>query len=224
MGQFIQLKAADGHQFSAWQEGPQNARVGLVLGQEIFGINHHIRNVCSQFAALGYSVISPALFDRVQPGVELGYTDEDIAKARILRSNSPDEKALLDIEAAAATLKGKKNGLVGYCWGGKLAWLSACRSKTFAATVGYYGTGTVATKDEKPNCPVQLHFGELDPGTPMSDVELIRQAQKARPDVEVYVYPNGQHGFGCDERKQYGPEQAKLARQLTVDFLAKHLA
>jgi len=220
MGNRIDLKAADGHAISAYQAGPAQAPRGLVVVQEIFGVNRHMRHVCDAFAAAGYAVIAPALFDRVERGVELGYGPDDIARGRELRGRLSDQGIIADITAAAEALGPRKRGIVGYCFGGTVAWWGATRTKLFGAAVGWYGGGIAATRAEKPNCPVQLHFSETDASIPLSDVEAIRAAQ---PSVGIYVYPGAGHGFGCDERASYNPEAAKLAQSRTLEFLAKHL-
>ena len=217
----IELIAADGHKFSAWTDGPASAGKGLVVVQEIFGVNNHMRNVCAAFAAAGYAVVAPALFDRAERGVELGYAQADMQRGRELRAKVPDAGAVADLEAAAAALAGKKLGIVGYCWGGTVAWFGATRSKKFSAAVGWYGGGIAATRAEHPNCPVQLHFGEKDTGIPLTDVEQIRAAQ---PGVEIFVYPGAQHGFGCDERASYSATDDRVAQARTLTFFTKHLA
>jgi carboxymethylenebutenolidase len=219
---FSELTASDGHRLSAYRAGPADAPRALVVVQEIFGVNRHMRNVCDRLAAEGYAVIAPALFDRTQRGVELGYTPDDVARGRDLRAKVPAEGTMADIEAAAAALPaGAKRGIIGYCWGGTVAWWGATRSRSFAAAVGWYGGGIAATKDERPNCPVQLHFGETDASIPMADVEAIRAAQ---PGVGIFVYPGAGHGFGCDERGSYSAPDAALAQQRSLAFLAQHLA
>ena len=220
MGKAITLTAADGHTLGAWQDGPADAKAGLVVVQEIFGVNNHMRNLCAAFAAAGYAVIAPALFDRAERGVELGYTPDDIARGRDLRGKLPDAGVTADIEAAAAALGSRKIGIVGYCFGGTVAWWGATRSKKFSAASGWYGGGIAGTKTEVPNCPVQLHFGEKDTGIPMSDVEAIRAAQ---PNVTLYVYDGAQHGFGCDERASYSAVDDRLAQARTLAFFGKHL-
>ncbi|HET6608547.1 MAG TPA: dienelactone hydrolase family protein [Rhodopila sp.] len=220
MGETIQLKAADGFGFSAYTAGPKTATRGIVVIQEIFGVNHHIRDMADRFAALGYAVVAPALFDRAQRGVELGYTQDDIGKGRDLRMKLSDPQVMLDVEAAAAHLSGKKLGIVGYCFGGTVAWWGATRTTKFAASSCWYGGGIPGTKDEKPNCPVQMHFGEKDGSIPMSDVDAVRAAQ---PKVEVNVYMGAQHGFGCDERGSFSKPDYELAQQRTLEFFAKHL-
>ena len=217
----ITLTAADGHSFAAYQAGPRDATRSLVIVQEIFGVNRHMRRVADSFADEGYAVICPALFDRTERGVELGYTAEDVACGRTLRGTIDEHKTLLDILAAAAALpSGAPRGIVGYCWGGTVAWHGATRSSAFRAAVGWYGGGIVAAKAEVPRCPTQLHFGEVDGSIPMADVEAI---QAARPEVEVFVYPGAGHGFGCEERGSYVEADAALAQQRTLEFIAKTL-
>ena len=218
MGSTIDLQAADGHQLSAYRAGSGDR--GLVVIQEIFGVNHHMREVCDDFAAQGYSVVCPALFDRVQRGVELGYVPDDVTTGRDLRAKVPEAGTLADVAAAVAALTGSALGIVGYCWGGTVAWWGATRSQSFKAAVGWYGGGIAGTRTETPHCPVQLHFGELDKGIPLSDVEMIREAQ---PGVEIFVYPGAGHGFGCDDRASFNKEARDLARQRTLAFLEQHL-
>lgn len=221
MAETISLTAADGHTLAAWRDGPADAPRALVVVQEIFGVNRHIRNVCRRFAEAGYAVIAPALFDRVRRGVELGYTAEDVATGRALRAEVPEAGTVADIEAAAAALPaGARRGIVGYCWGGTVAWWGATRTRRFAAASCWYGGGIAATRTETPHCPVQMHFGEADASIPMRDVEAIRAAQ---PGVEIFVYPGAQHGFGCDERSSFSPADAELAQARTLAFFARHL-
>jgi len=216
----ISLTAADGHRLAAYRAGPQNASRALVVAQEIFGVNRHIRNVCDRFAAAGYAVIAPSLFDRVGPGIELGYEAADVAQGRELRGKIDAGLTVLDILAAAAALpRGVKRGIVGYCWGGTVAWHGATRTSAFAAASGWYGGGVAAAKDEVARCPVQLHFGETDASIPMADVAAVKAAQ---PGVEVHVYGGG-HGFGCDERGSYVEADYRQAQERTLAFLAKHL-
>ena len=219
MGETIRLNAADGHELSAYRAGPEAGR-GLVVVQEIFGVNGHMRSVCDRFAAAGYAVVAPAMFDRVQRGVELGYGPEDVAVGRELRTKVPDAGVVADIEAAASALPGASIGIVGYCWGGTVSWWGATRTRRFKAAVGWYGGGIAATRGERPHCPVQLHFGAEDKGIPLSDVEAIRQAQ---PEVEVFVYPGAGHGFGCDDRDSFNPQARDLAEQRTLAFLERFL-
>ncbi len=221
MAEFITLTAADGHHFQAWVDGREDAKHGLVVIQEIFGVNSHIRHVCANFAAQGYRVVAPALFDRTVRGTELGYTADDVARGRDLRGHVTDDAAMADVAAAAAYLGDRRKGIVGYCWGGTIAWWGATRSKAFQAAVGWYGGGIAGTRTEHPNAPVQLHFGELDTGIPLTDVELIHKAQ---PGVEIFIYPGAQHGFGCNDRGSYSAPDAAQAQERTLAFFAKHLA
>ncbi len=188
--------------------------------QEIFGVNHHIREMADRFAEAGYSVIAPALFDRAERGVELGYTQDDVGKGRDYRMKLDDKGVIMDVEAAAAHLGAKKLGIVGYCFGGTVAFWGATRTHSFAAASGWYGGGVAGTRDEKANCPLQLHFGEKDASIPMSDVDAIRGAQ---PNAEIFVYMGAQHGFGCDERASFSKPDYDLAQERTLAFFAKHL-
>lgn len=217
----LELTAADGHSFAAYAAGPADAKRALVVVQEIFGVNQHMRRICDDFAKEGYAVIAPALFDRTARGIELGYTAPDVARGRDLRGTIDAGKTVLDVLAAAAALpKAAKRGIVGYCWGGTVAWHGATRTSAFAAACGWYGGGIVTAKDEETRCPVQLHFGETDASIPMADVEAIRAAQ---PGVEIFVYEGAGHGFGCEERGSYVAADAAKAQERTLAFFAKHL-
>lgn len=216
----MKLTAADGHEFATFEAGNLNAPRGLVVVQEIFGVNGHMRAVSERLAGFGYRVLSPALFDRAEKGVELGYTPDDVQKGLALRAQIPDAGVLADIEAAAAAFGDKPVGIIGYCWGGSIAWVGAVRSSRFKAAVGWYGGGIAALKDETPNCPVQLHFGEQDHGIPLSDVEAIKAAH---PEVPVFVYEGAQHGFGCEERASYSAKDCELAELRSLAFFAEHL-
>lgn len=220
MGTTIDLKSADGFTLSAYTAGPANASKGIVVIQEIFGVNHHIRDMVDRFAAQGYAVIAPAVYDRVERGVQLGYTQADIDQGRGYRMKLDDTKLMQDVEAAANHLGGKKLAIVGYCFGGTVAWWGATRTRKFAASSCWYGGGIPGTKNESPNCPVQMHFGEKDASIPMTDVDQVKAAQ---PKAEIYVYAGAQHGFGCDERGSFSKPDYELAQKRTLDFFAKHL-
>ena len=220
MGRMIELTAADGHRLGGYSAGPEGARCGLVVVQEIFGVNQHMRNVCDQFAAAGYAVLAPALFDRVRRGVELGYGEADRKQGMALRADVPAEGTLADVQAAADALGSRRLGIVGYCWGGTVAWWGATRTERFEAAVGWYGGGIAAAREETAHCAVQLHFGAEDHGIPLADVEAIRASQ---PSVEIYIYPGAGHGFGCDERSSFDAEAAGLANTRTLAFLERHL-
>ena len=216
----IELTATDGHRLRAYEATPPaEVRGGVVVVQEIFGVNDHIRRVADGFAADGYRVIAPALFDRVQPGIELGYTDADIAEGRRIRGQLTFEQALADVEAARKALGGGNIGIVGYCWGGTVTWLAAARLQGFAAAASYYGGGIGQFAAEHPRCPTQCHFGEKDHAIPLTEVAAVRDAN---PGVEVYTYPAG-HGFNCDARGSFDAAAAKLARDRTLAFFRKHI-
>ena len=217
----VRLTAADGHQFDAYKAGPEGATMGLVVVQEIFGVNAHMRFASDTLAQAGFAVIAPALFDRAERGVDLGYTPETNQKGVELRAKITDAEVMLDIEAAATSLGLSSIGIIGYCWGGTIAWWGAIRSRSFKAACGWYGGGIAATRNETPNCPVQLHFGANDHGIALSDVEEIRAA---RPDVEIFVYEGADHGFGCEARASFNQAAFELAQSRSLDFFRKHLA
>ena len=222
MGKNIQLQAADGHSLDAYVAEPAGKPRGAsIVIQEIFGVNGHMRRVADNFAKEGYLAVTPALFDRVRPGIEIGYTPEDVENGRNIRAEVKLEDTLQDLQAAIDEAKksGLKVGIVGYCWGGGLAFIAAARLKGLAAAVGYYGGLVAAHAGEKPQVPTMLHFGEQDHSIPMSDVEKVK---KARPDVTTHIYKSG-HGFNCDERGSFHPESAKLARERTIAFFRQHL-
>jgi len=217
----VELTAADGHRFAAWRAGPADASRALVVVQEIFGVNPHMRRLTDHLGSLGWAVICPALFDRAERGVELGYEAPDRERGMALRGRVADADVIRDIEAAAAALPaGAARGIIGYCWGGTIAWWGATRSSGFGAAVGYYGGGIAATREETPHCPVQLHFGAEDKGIPLSGVEQIRQAQ---PAVEIHVYPGAGHGFACEDRSSYDAAATALAEERALAFLSSHL-
>jgi carboxymethylenebutenolidase len=218
MGEITTLKAADGFTLSAYRARPQNPRGGVVVVQEIFGVNSHIRDVADRFAAQGYDAIAPAVFDRIEPGFECGYSEADIAVARGFIPKVDWDKLLLDIAAARDALAAPV-GIVGYCLGGSVAYLAAARLDGFSAAIGYYGGKIAEFADEAPRCPTQLHYGEQDAGIPMSNVETVRAK---RPEVDIHIYPAG-HGFNCDQRASYHGESAKLAETRTLGWLEKHL-
>ena len=221
MGAFIKLTASDGHRLDAYQAGPEGTpKAGLVVVQEIFGVNEHIRAVADGFAAAGYASIAPAIFDRLETGVDIGYDAEGIARGRELKAKADIDDALKDVAAAAARVRSAgKVGVVGYCWGGSVTWLAALRLDVDAA-VCYYGGGIAGFLDEEVRCPTVCHFGETDASIPMTDVEAIKAAHPERP---LYVYPAG-HGFNCDRRADYHEQSAALALERTLAHFGTHLA
>ena len=222
MGQQFTLSASDAHQLGAYRADPAGTpKGGIVVIQEIFGVNQHIRNVCDAFAKEGYAAVAPALFDRTQRNFESGYTAAEIEKARTFVAKPDWDAMLRDTDAAIKELKSAGPiGIVGFCMGGTIAFLAATRLSGLSAAVGYYGGRIVAYADEKPKCPTQLHFGEKDASIPMSDVEIIKQK---RPDCEIYVYKDAGHGFHCDERGSFHKDSSDVAWQRTTAFLAKHM-
>ena len=194
----------------------------IVVIQEIFGVNSHIRAVCDRFAAAGYVAVAPALFDRSQRNFECGYSPDEIANARKFIADPDWDAMLRDSQAAleAVNTVGPV-AVVGFCMGGSVAFLSATRLNGVAAAVCYYGGRIAHFAAEAPRCPTQMHFGEKDQGIPLSDVEIIKQK---RPDCAVYVYPDAGHGFHCDERASYHAPSAALAWERTQAFLQQHLA
>jgi len=220
MGETIRLTAADGHELDAYKAMPEGApRSGIVVIQEIFGVNNHIRNVAERFAAEDYAVVAPALFDRVERGVELGYDESGVAKGRQFKDAADLDGALADIKAAADALAEHGTvGAVGYCWGGLLAFLTATRLGLPA--VSYYGGGIASYADEKPKAPLMFHFGEKDHAIPMEEVETIRAKH---PDVPLFTYPEAGHGFSCDERGSYHEPSHKQALERTLGFFSEHL-
>jgi len=229
MGSFIDLKSADGFVFPAYVAEPAGKpKAAVVVLQEIFGVNSHIRSVADGYAAAGYLAVAPATFHRAQTGVDLGYTEADMKAGTELKAAAealPAPGVLQDIQAAinhAAQTTGGKVGIVGYCWGGLLAWRSACTLSGLSAAAPYYGGGMTVGDEpaRQPACPVMVHFGNQDHWIPMDTVEAF---QKAQPGVQVFVY-DANHGFNCDQRGSYNEAAAKLAKQRTLDFFAQHLA
>lgn len=228
MGSMIELKSADGTAVPAYEARPAGTPKGaVVVIQEIFGVNSHIRAVVDGYAAEGYLAVAPAAFHRVKPGVELGYTEADMGEGfgyKTAAEALPAPGVMQDIQAAidhAAQASGGKVGIVGYCWGGLLTWRAACTLQGLSAAVPYYGGGMTAAAEaaREPTVPVMVHFGDQDHWIPMDTVEVFKKAQ---PDVTVHVYA-ANHGFNCDQRGSYNEAAAKLARERTLAFFAKHL-
>ncbi|MGB0122993.1 MAG: dienelactone hydrolase family protein [Silvibacterium sp.] len=222
MSEHVTLKAEDGHELDAYVAKPAGDPIAaLVVVQEVFGVNAHIRSVADEYAKDGFLAVAPALFDRIERGVELKYGGEDMQKAMALAKKLNTDNLLKDTAAAidyARKRAGKKTGVIGYCLGGSIAWLSACRLKIDAA-VGYYGGQIAQYASELPRCPVMLHFGSQDQHIPAEVIEKIRTAH---PEVPIYLYAAG-HGFNCDARASYDPASAKLARQRSLPFLKENL-
>lgn len=221
MGKTIQLTASDGHNFDAYQADPDGTPKGaIVLIQEIFGINSHIRNVCDGYAADGYVTIAPALFDRVERGVELGYDEEGRNSGIGIRRQLQWDDVLKDVQASAdAVSSAGKTAVVGYCFGGSVAWLAATRLSLDCA-VSYYGGNVSDFAEEQPKCPVIFHIGDQDNAIPAEKIETIRKAQ---PDLPLYIYQGAGHGFNCDQRGSWNEAAATLARSRSIEFLSQNI-
>ena len=222
MGVELRLTASDGPEMGGYRSNASGvARGGVVIIQEIFGVNEHIRDVCDRFANDGYSAIAPALYDRSsQQNVQLGYTAEDVAIGRKLREEFSWDDTMLDVDAAADVLRseGLKVGTLGYCWGGSISFLSSVRLSIDAAVV-YYGGQIKPYLGERPNSPLLMHFGRKDASIPLEDVEALQQAY---PEATIHLY-DADHGFNCDRRASYDPSASALARTRTLAFFERCL-
>lgn len=220
MADWVELVSSDQHKLKAWRAAPAGKpKAALVVIQEIFGVNNHIRSITERFAKEGYLAIAPAMFDRYQRDFETGYGPDGMAEALAIVPKIEPAKALLDIAAAHDDVKAVgKVGIVGFCFGGTMAWLSACRLKFDAASC-YYGGQIARAAKEKPQCPVIMHFGAKDAHIPLTAVDEIRKAQ---PNVPIYLYDAG-HGFSCDERASYDEAAHDLAWSRTLKFFTENL-
>jgi len=221
MGKMIELTAADGHKLGAYRADPAGSpRGAIVVIQEIFGVNSHIRSVTDGYAADGYLALAPAMYDRVQRGYETGYTPPEIEAGRAIMQKLDWKQTLIDVSAAIEAVKSAgKVGIVGYCWGGAVTWVAAGRLPGLACAAPYYGGAIPNFISEQPKCPVMFHFGEQDQSIPL---EQAKKVVAAHPEATTYFYPAG-HGFNCDQRGSYNAESAKLARERTLEFFRKHV-
>jgi carboxymethylenebutenolidase len=221
MGHWIELKPEGAGAIQAWRADPAGKpRGGIVVIQEIFGVNAHIREVTDRFAAEGYLAIAPAIFDHVEKGVDIGYDADSRAHGMAIVGKIDREQVLRDAAAAIEVARqGGKVGIVGYCFGGTIAWAAAARLSGLSAAVGYYGGGIVGLKDLKPSVPTMLHFGEKDQHIPVAGV---KEVAALHPDVPVHIYP-ADHGFNCDHRESYDAPSAALAWTRTLEFFRQHL-
>jgi carboxymethylenebutenolidase len=223
MGTMIELSSADGTKIPAYEARPAaTAKGAIVLLQEIFGLNSHIRAVADGYAQDGYYVLAPATFHRAEPGVELGYSPEDMQRGFGLKGAAEAVQPLLmqDVQAAINhAAKMGKVGVMGYCWGGLLTWRAATTLSGVSAAVPYYGGGMHLELQHAPRCPTMAHLSNDDAYVPMDGVAAL---QKAFPDVQVNIYA-AKHGFNCDQRASWNAEAAALARQRTLAFFAQHL-
>ena len=221
MSKLIQLTAADGHKLDAYRAEPAGKpRGGVVVIQEIFGVNSHIKSVADGFAADGYLTIAPAMYDRVQRNYDTGYSPDEIQAGLAVMQKLDWEQTMLDVDAAVKEARsGGKVGIVGYCWGGTVAWLAAARTEGLACSVPYYGGGIPNFADEGPKVPMMCNFGEQDQSpTP----EQARAAVDKHASIEAHFYAAG-HGFNCDQRGSYNAEASTLARTRTLEFFRKHI-
>jgi len=223
MGNIVAITADDGFSFDAYRAEPSADVKGAVLViQEIFGVNQHIREVCDGYGEKGYVAVAPAIFDRVEKNITLGYEGDDMARGiEIARGKLNPENTMRDLQATVRYLSDDGAvGVVGYCFGGLMAWLCACNAEGVSCAVAYYGGGIIDAVGQKTRVPTMLHFGKLDAHIPQTDVEKIT---KEHPDVAVHIY-EADHGFNCDHRASYNADASNLARSRTLDFFAEHLA
>lgn len=223
MGEIISLTASDGHTLDAYKAVPSGTpKGGLVVIQEIFGINGQIRRTADYFAEKGYLVVAPALFDRIGKGIELGYNETDFAKGRETRGALSDDMVAADIDAAVKEASaGGKVGVIGFCFGGYATYLAASKVDGVAAAMPFYGGGIAAkVGDFTPKCPTQFHFGDKDAAIPLDDVQKIKDAMQDQP---VYVYDDSGHGFTCDDRDSFNPGATERAFSRALDWMGKHV-
>lgn len=215
-----QLCASDGHQLAAYRAVKPGNTKWIVVVQEAFGVNPHIRDVCDRFSELGFNAIAPALFDRAERGVEMDYSAASVEKYMKLRAQIPEADVLKDLLTAADATGAAKVGIVGYCFGGTAAWWAATTTDRFAAASCWYGSGIPADRERTPRCSVQMHFGATDGHIPLEQVDAVRAAQ---PKVEIHVYGGAGHGFGCDARPSFHKTSYDLALDRTTAFFSQHL-
>jgi carboxymethylenebutenolidase len=218
----LTLTASDGFALGAYRADPDaTPRGAIVVVQEIFGVNSHIRSICDRLAEIGYVAIAPAIFDRITPDFQSGYSPEEIEHARSFIADPDWDGYVCDTDAARASVADAgKVGIIGFCLGGTIAFLGATRLDGISAASGFYGGGIHRFADEVPRCPVQLHFGAEDTGIPMSNVDIVRAK---RPDCDVYVYAGAGHGFHCDQRSSFDAEASGQAWDRTVKLFADHI-
>ena len=221
MGHWIELRPEGAGPIRAWRADPEGRpRGAIVVIQEIFGVNAHIRAVTDRFAVDDYLAIAPAVFDHVQPGFDVGYDAELRAQGIEIVGKIDREQTMRDVAAAIDVAEeGGKVGIVGYCFGGSIAWAAACTLPDLSAAVGYYGGQILAMKGMRPRVPTVLHFGEKDQHIPIAGV---REFAALHRNVQVYTYP-AEHGFNCDQRDSYDAPSAALAWTRTLEFFRKHL-
>ncbi len=220
MGQTIRLTSADGHELDAYRASAEGERIGgLVVVQEIFGVTDHVKRVVDQYAAAGFEAIAPAMFDRIERNITVDYSDFETGRGYMRQLEWP--QILHDVNAAIDAVKADGPvGLVGYCWGGTVAHVAAAECD-IAASVSYYGAGTVNHLDKKPKCPIMYHFGDQDRSIPPEAIDKIRSAH---PEGHFHVYAGADHGFNCDDRPMYDAAAAELAYERSLEFLHSRLS
>jgi carboxymethylenebutenolidase len=221
MNHSITLTAADGFKLSAYLSQPATPpRGGVVILPEIFGVNSHIRGVADQYAELGYLAIAPAMFDRARPGLDLGYSEQDVKTGQALMRELSWDDAVRDIDAAAQHVAAAgKVALIGFCWGGTAAWVAASRGTGYACAVSYYGNAITTVLQDRPRIPMLMHWGAKDHLISVAD---IRRVEAAAPQAQSHLYETG-HGFNCEQRTLYHAPSAALAKERTVAFLREHV-
>jgi carboxymethylenebutenolidase len=222
MGKMIELTAADGHKLAAYRADPAGkARGAIVVIQEIFGVNSHIKSVADGYASDGYVALAPAMFDRAQRGYDTGYSQPEIQAGIAIMQKLDWKQTMMDVDAAVAEAKkAGKVGIVGYCWGGTVAWLAAAKTSGLACAAPYYGGGMPNFINEKPKVPVLCHFGEQDQSPTLEQAKAIA---KAHPEITAHFYPGAGHGFNCDQRGSFNAAAAKQARERTLEFFRKNV-
>jgi carboxymethylenebutenolidase len=220
MGRKVELTAADDFELGAYRADPSGMPRGrVVVIQEIFGVNNHIRSVCDRLAGAGYVALAPQIFDRLEPDFESGYSDAEVAEARAMIPRVDWDKLMLDVAAAIDEVKREGSvAIMGFCLGGSVSWMAATRFGGLAAAICYYGGQIIHHIDKKPRCPVQMHFGALDTHIPLSDVETMKQKH---PQAEIFIYHHAGHGFHCDERGSYDQPSARIAWERSLGFLSR---
>ena len=224
MANMITIESRDGFHFDAYLAKPAGEpKASLVVLQEIFGLNKHIQSIADFFASQGYLVIAPATQHRSVKNLSLGYSPEDMAQGiqhKAVVTSLPNNPVMMDIQASIEYVStAGKVGVIGYCWGGFLAWKSACELKGLSAAVSYYPGGIETTDELTPSCPTMLHFANDDKHISLEIVETFKHKQAQS---EVFTY-DGQHGFNCDVRSAYNANAANLALQRSLSFFKKNL-
>lgn len=220
---YVEITASDGQAVGAYLAVPEaTPRGGMVVIQEIFGVNDHIRDVCDRLAGEGYAAIAPAIFDRQEKDFQSGYTPEEIERARAFIPGFDFDACMLDVEAACRRVgEYGKVGMIGFCLGGTIAFLGATRIGAVSAASCYYGRLIQRFADETPKCPTQLHYAALDVGIPPENYEDVKAR---RPEAEFYLYEGADHGFNCDRRPSYEPTAARLAWSRSLALFETNLA